>query len=101
MKGLQDDPDPSLPGPGEVVLPERGEIGAGDSDRAAGRPLQPRQYRHQRRFSAARRPEQGNAFAARDLKRDTAQDLDPARSGAERERDIRSVDNVGAGHEGE
>jgi hypothetical protein len=43
-------------------------------------------------FPAPRRPEQGNAFAARDLKVDAAQYLDPARAGAERQRDIRSVD---------
>ncbi len=67
MEGLEDDPDPPLPGPGEIVLAQGGEVRSGDPDGPAGRPLKPRQHRHQRGFSAPRGPEQGNAFAARDL----------------------------------
>ena len=101
MEGLEDDADPPLPSAGETVLVERRKILASDADRAAARPLEPRKHGHQRGFSASGGSEQCNAFATRDLKIDPAQDLDPAAAGAERQRDMRSVDNVGAGHEGE
>ena len=42
MEGLEDDPDPALPGAGEIVLAQSGEIRAGDPDRCRRSPARAR-----------------------------------------------------------
>src|SRR3546814_13865985 len=89
------------PRPGKAVFVERGKVGAGHADASGRGALEAGEHRHQRGFARAGRPQQGDTFALRHEKVDAAPSVYTRLPSAQRQRDIRSVDEVGLGTEGE
>jgi hypothetical protein len=89
---LEDEADPPAAESGERILVEIGVVLAVDEDAAGVDPLQAGDDHEQRRLARARRADEAEAFAARNIKRQVPEDVDLGRARTEREVDVLDVD---------